>query len=137
MSGYVSYVSLDVEVSGPFFQPGADIVTDAYIFSAQEHIAQEAEKKVKAFQSLLFRYQSSPPTGYATRHVRTRVQASRHIVTDSAIVYGPWLEGVSERNKTTRFKGYAIFRRTARSISNRAVDIAMPRIHALCEMLNR
>jgi len=30
---------------------------------------------------------------------------------DSGVVYGPWLEGTSSRNQTTRFKGYASFRR--------------------------
>lgn len=29
---------------------------------------------------------------------------------DGGVVYGPWLEGVSRRNATTRFKGYKTFR---------------------------
>ena len=30
---------------------------------------------------------------------------------DSGVVYGPWLEGTSSRNQTTRFKGYSSFRK--------------------------
>ena len=29
------------------------------------------------------------------------------------VVYGPWLEGLSSRNDTTRFKGYGVYRKTA------------------------
>jgi hypothetical protein len=49
---------------------------------------------------------------------------------DSDVVYGPWLEGTSSRNKTTRFKGYQSFRKTqdwiektqARKILKKHVD---------------
>jgi hypothetical protein len=33
------------------------------------------------------------------------------VVHDRGIVYGPWLEGTSSRNQTTRFKGYHALRR--------------------------
>lgn len=32
-------------------------------------------------------------------------------VNDRGVIYGPWLEGTSSRNQSTRFKGYASFRR--------------------------
>lgn len=32
------------------------------------------------------------------------------------VIYGPWLEGTSSRNQTTRFKGYAMFRRTKQQL---------------------
>lgn len=33
-------------------------------------------------------------------------------ILDNNAVYGPWLEGTGSRNDTTRFKGYASFRKT-------------------------
>lgn len=43
-----------------------------------------------------------------TRQVGLDLQGKIH---DSGVVYGPWLEGTSSRNKTTRFKGYSSFRK--------------------------
>lgn len=125
------------EVRGTFFSPGEPFVVQAYLHKAQDRIANEVERKIHAFQSLLFRYQSSLPTGYAARHIVNRDLGSMHVITDSGIVYGAWLEGVGSRNfPTTRFKGYAIFRRTTRDVDNRAVQLAMPAIREMCEAIN-
>ncbi len=51
------------------------------------------------------------PTGYYESNVVPRQDGRHGAVTDSGIVYGPWLEGVSPRNAATRFKGYYTFRR--------------------------
>lgn len=125
------------ELRGPFFSPGEPYVTRAYLHKAQDRIANEAERKVHAFQSLLFRYQSSPPTGYEARHIVNRDLGSMHIIQDTNIVYGPWLDGTGSRNfPRTRFKGYAIFRRTTNDVQARAVDIAMPVIKQWVEAMN-
>lgn len=125
------------EVHGTFFSPGLPYVMFAFLHKAQDKIANEAERKVHAFQSLMFRYQSSPPTGYAARHIVNRDMGSQHLITDSGIVYGAWLEGVGSRNSpVTRFKGYSIFRRTTRDVQNRAVHIATPVIRDLCDAIN-
>lgn len=125
------------EVHGTLFSSGYPFVVKAYLHKAQDRIANEAERKIHAFQALLFRYQSSPPTGFAQRHIVNRDMSSQHVITDSGIVYGAWLEGVGSRNfPKTRFKGYAIFRRTTRDVNNRAVQLAMPAIRQMCEAIN-
>lgn len=54
------------------------------------------------------------PTPYYETQVNVRdVTLTDRRVNDSGVIYGPWLEGTSERNRTTRFKGYASFRRAA------------------------
>jgi hypothetical protein len=51
------------------------------------------------------------PTGYYESQIRSeRVSAEMYSINDSNVIYGPWLEGISHRNQTTRFKGYATFR---------------------------
>lgn len=64
---------------------------------------------------------------HPTGHYESRVQVERagadRAVTDGGIVYGPWLEGVSQRNQSTRFKGYATFRRTVGELDRRAGPI--------------
>lgn len=43
---------------------------------------------------------------------------------DKGVIYGPWLEGTGSRNRTTRFKGYATYRRMTQRIDARAGVIA-------------
>ncbi len=40
------------------------------------------------------------------------------------VIYGPWLEGNSSRNKTSRFKGYRIYRKAKRRVRNAVPDVA-------------
>lgn len=135
---WMVWIMADVILRGVFFAPGEPYVTRAFLHKAQDRVANEAERKIHAFQNLLFRYQSSPKTGYYERHIVNRDLGSRHIITDSDVVYGPWLEGIGSRNyPVTRFKGYAIFRRTARDVQSRADELVAPIIKELCEALNR
>ena len=39
------------------------------------------------------------------------------------VTWAPWLEGVSQRNTSTRFKGYHLFRKTAQELRKRAPEI--------------
>lgn len=64
------------------------------------------------------------PTGYYESQIRSeRVSAERYSVNDSNVIYGPWLEGISQRNQTTRFKGYATFRRVRNRMAQKAEAI--------------
>ena len=57
-------------------------------------------------------------TGHYRRNVSGRVETAfgevKGVLTDGGVIYGPWLEGTSSRNMTTRFKGYASFRKVAK-----------------------
>lgn len=39
------------------------------------------------------------------------------------VTWGPWLEGTSSRNESTRFKGYHLFRKTRQELQKRAPEI--------------
>lgn len=41
-------------------------------------------------------------------------------ITDGGVVYGPWLEGVSRRNMSSRFKGYHTFRYARQRLAEKA-----------------
>lgn len=104
-----------------------------YLHKAQDRIAAEAERRVHILQRQYFRR----PTGYYERHIVNRDMGSQHVIHDSGVVYGPWLEGVGSRNfPHTRFKGYSIMRKTTRAIQDRAVNIAAPIIREMCEAMN-
>ena len=50
--------------------------------------------------------------GHYRRNLQSRVEGLTGIISDGGVIYGSWLEGTSSRNQTTRFKGYASFRKT-------------------------
>lgn len=64
------------------------------------------------------------PTPYYETQIRVRNAGTSHIVDDRGVIYGPWLEGISERNQTTRFKGYASFRRAAQGLQAKTEPLA-------------
>lgn len=64
------------------------------------------------------------PTGRYRRSIKVVRRGRGHEVTDSGIVYGRWLEGTSQRNAETRFKGYAFFRRATQRFARAAGGIA-------------
>ncbi|HKH19538.1 MAG TPA: hypothetical protein VKB53_01275, partial [Gammaproteobacteria bacterium] len=64
------------------------------------------------------------PTGTYERHMAVREARLTFTVTDGGMVYGPWLEGTSRRNRATRFKGYAAQRRARREVDRESVHIA-------------
>lgn len=60
-------------------------------------------------------------TPYYRLQVAARQTPPGWVITDGGVVYGPWLEGVSRRNQTTRFKGYRTFRTIAQRMQREAV----------------
>lgn len=123
----------DVVVSGPFFSPGEPFVTAAYLHKGQAEIAAETERRVHVLQHVHFKH----PTGFYERHITNQDRVSEHLISDSDVVYGPWLEGVGSRNYPhTRFKGYAIVRRTTQEMQDRGMVIMDRTVRDLCEVLN-
>jgi len=61
-------------------------------------------------------------TGRATGHYQSEIRTSlltyHDVLIHDPVVYGPWLEGSSKRNRSTRFKGYHLWRR-ARDVTQR------------------
>lgn len=64
------------------------------------------------------------PTGYYEGQVVVEAGQEEVSITDNGVVYGPWLEGTSSRNRSTQFKGYASFRRATQELQSRVSGIA-------------
>ncbi len=58
-------------------------------------------------------------TGHFRRSVNSR-RSQRNGIIQSNVVYGPWLEGDSARNATSRFKGYQSFRKVGQELEKGA-----------------
>lgn len=62
--------------------------------------------------------------GYYRGHLSAQIRDSSFgFISDSGVVYGPWLEGTGSANTTTRFKGYSSFRKTAQRLRSEATQI--------------
>jgi hypothetical protein len=65
----------------------------------------------------------SASTGNYRRNISTTITGLNAVITDGGVVYGSWLEGVSSRNTTTRFKGYASFRRVGQWVEKQQMRV--------------
>lgn len=108
------------ETRGPLFDGSARRVIDAFLDEAKEEVADEGVNDVLS----VLGSKLQNPTGYYESQIATDRQRDDYAVTDSGVIYGPWLEGTSSRNQTTRFKGYSTFRRTTQTLQGKAPDIA-------------
>jgi hypothetical protein len=108
---------IDVTTSGPLFDRRAGRVMGAYIDRVERKIAEGGVKILRREMRRVFKN----PNGY----YESRVRADRGVITDSGVVYGPWLAGTGSRNyPVTRFKGYDHWTVTQRELDRRKRGVA-------------
>lgn len=112
---------------GPLFDGRAKAYVRAYVDEAEQQLARTAGDDVHNTLHHVLRH----PTGYYESHVTVE----RNEVNDGGVIYGPWLEGTGSRNRTTRFKGYATFRRVAQKLQGKAVRVVEPQTRRLMRRL--
>jgi hypothetical protein len=66
------------------------------------------------------------PTGNYASHLTVTRESVGTLIHDNDIIYGSWLEGTSSRNRTTRFKGYWLWRKMREELEERSGLIADP-----------
>jgi hypothetical protein len=118
----------NVEMTGPFFQGAAGQKLKSAMSGAVRELTNEAETflndrlKPQAGGGV---YKNLSPadggsTGHYRRSISTELKQLNALITDGGVIYGPWLEGISSRNTSTRFKGYSSFRRAAQFASEKS-----------------
>lgn len=113
-------VDVQIEFDARPFQGLAPAeVIDDIIRDCERELSNAVLERVHFFLDQSIRH----PTPYYETQIIQETIAGGEVVHDRGIVYGPWLEGTSERNNTTRFRGYHSFRR-----ARQAVDDAAPAI---------
>lgn len=75
-------------------------------------------------------------TGNYRRNLMTKVKGLVGAISDGGVLYGPWLEGISSRNATTRFKGYFSFRKTSQWLNKEAPGVMRRNIERVAYELN-
>ena len=131
---------VDVKVSGPLFQAGAPAVIRAAAQSAVAELVQLGEQRLDAtlrprpagvYLSVEQAQKRKASTGHYRRSLHAVVKDLHGRIADGNVVYGPWLEGISSRNQSTRFKGYASFRRTAQWLQKQARKVMEAHVRRL------
>lgn len=119
-------MSFAITYSGALFDGVALAELAAAEQALQREIAEYAELQwqmnmTDSFQHATGRYQS---------HVNIATRGTDLVVNDgwpgSGLAYGPWLEGLGSRNKTTKFKGYRSMERARNSVAQKVDVIAKP-----------
>jgi hypothetical protein len=120
-------INITPQMKGKFFTNRNHVISNVL-----DDMEDDIDKK--GMDRLRNRFKKAPagvlknPTGY----YHSRLDSNRHGLMsggkgfsvefhDSGVVYGPWLEGTSSRNQTTRFKGYSVFRKTRDWLESRVV----------------
>lgn len=123
-----------IRVSGPLFT-----ASDAIM----QELADQLLGDLLARGEELVKEDLYPGHGVVTGQYRRGVLGERRpgrvrhgVIHDSNAVQGPWLEGTSSRNKTTRFKGYAMFRRATQQLEREKGKIGKDRIRQAVNKLN-
>jgi hypothetical protein len=118
---------------GPLFDGRAPGIIDGAIKDAIDEALGRGEELVK--EQLYEGH--GVVTGHYRRSVRGERDDSRHgTVHDSQVVYGPWLEGVSSRNASGRFRGYSMFRNARQQLEREAPRILEHNIERAVSRLN-
>ena len=68
-------------------------------------------------------------------NLSTQFKGLHGTITDGGVVYGPWLEGLSSRNRTTRFEGYMSFRKVAQFLQRNALKVVQSHINKMVRNL--
>lgn len=118
-------VNAKVEVSGPLASgEAANALQDALRATVHE-LSQEAQTELQSFVM----DKTGRATGFFQDHIiisNLKKYRDAEVVHPAypAVLYGPWLEGTSERNRSTRFPGYHLFRLTRQRMQDKAADVA-------------
>lgn len=108
-----------VTLHGPLFEGG---VPEKVQRAAEDVVRKLTELGVQRLTSA-FPQGVPVKTGNYRRNVHPTIQGMQAQIDDSGVIYGPWLEGTSSRNDSTRFKGYSTFRKTSDWLQEQAPDV--------------
>jgi len=101
-------INIKVDAHGPLFTGQLQRQIPHALFEAQQEVATVGADHLRGD---LGRPPFIKPTGWYRSHITPKLLGALWTIWDSGVVYGPWLAGTSTRNHTSRFKGYAHWRR--------------------------
>ena len=115
---------INVTVSGPLFDGRAAQVVRDWLDATKREVADMGVRELDAITM----DKSGRGTGHYQSMITTRVVKYNDVLITDPVIYGPWLEGVSKRNQSTRFKGYHLWRRTRLRLRRTFKDVAQRKL---------
>ena len=127
-------INLDVTLRGPLLDGRDGPIVRKFIDDASEEVAEWGQKELKS-RAL---HQPRKPKGQFSKSITVKQFGSgRTIIADyPQVLYGPWLEGTSARNASTRFKGYRLFQLTRQMMAKQLNVIVADRLSRAVDDLN-
>lgn len=122
-------IAITVSANGPLFTGALGRAIHA---AAVDEILQEiAEVGANHLKDDLGVPPFKNPTGFYRSNIVQQRRGDYWTITDSGVVYGPWLAGVGSRNATSRFKGYKHWRRLQQFLRKEAPVVASKQIRRI------
>lgn len=116
---------INVTVSGPLFDGQAQLAVRDWLDATKREVADMGVRELDA----IVMDATGRGTGHYQSMITTRVVRYNDVLITDPVQYGPWLEGVSKRNSSTRFKGYHLWRRTRQRLRRDFKDVAEKKLH--------
>lgn len=110
---------IEVRAHGAVVDGRATGIVKEFLEEAQKEVAQQIFADLHENMNRSFKN----PTPYYETQVINEVVGNTRVIHDRGIIYGHWLEGTSDRNQATSFKGYHMFRDAKRSGEARADEL--------------
>lgn len=110
-------LDVSTDVRGPISDGRAVRVLNSYVNHLERRLADEGLEILRGEMHRVFRN----PTGYYESRCKV---VDGNTITDSRVVYGPWLAGIGSRNyPVTKFKGYDHWTITRDKLNARKVGV--------------
>lgn len=111
-------IELDTVMRGAFLEHRDTPIVRKFFDDAKKLVAKTGEDEIKQRIGRQAKHPTGKPGGHFAAGIVTKDFAKGRTLTAEypQILRGPWLEGTSTRNASTRFKGYRMFRLTARRL---------------------
>lgn len=110
-----------VTLRGPFFTSfRRNAIMRGFLTESVAKVTEMTNAELHAQMDAKFKH----PTGYFASRVLVTPASTLSNVIDDPVIYGPWLEGGTKRNQSTRFKGYKIWKQTRQKMRKLATPVA-------------
>ena len=127
-------VEIQADITGPIGDGSADNALQEWARNTAAELGRQGVDLLRAFPM------------NKTGRAHGNFQANLHVIQNgpqatipapmiSGVTWGPWLEGTSKRNESTRFKGYHLFRKTRQELQKRAPDVGQAELDKIMPKL--